>query len=64
MTKKFDIIWAHVAENDLKEIIEYIATDSPAHALKILGLRVAVWVILYLFEHTGEDFQSEVFLVT
>jgi plasmid stabilization system protein ParE len=36
MTKKFDIIWAHVAENDLKEIIEYIAEDSPAHALKIL----------------------------
>jgi len=37
MTKKFDIIWAHVAENDLKEIIEYIATDSPAHALKTLN---------------------------
>jgi plasmid stabilization system protein ParE len=36
MTKKFDIIWAHAAENDLNEIIEYIATDSPAHALKIL----------------------------
>ena len=31
---------------------------------KILGLRVVVWGILYLFEHTGEDFQSEVFLVT
>ena len=37
MTKKFDIVWAHVAENDLKEIIEYIATDSPAHALKTLN---------------------------
>ncbi|MCX5902655.1 MAG: type II toxin-antitoxin system RelE/ParE family toxin [Proteobacteria bacterium] len=39
MTKKFDVIWAHVAENDLKEIIEYIATDSPAsppNALKTL----------------------------
>ena len=37
MTKKLDIVWAHVAENDLKEIIEYIATDSPAHALKTLN---------------------------
>jgi toxin ParE1/3/4 len=36
MSKKFDVIWAHVAENDLKEIIEYIAADSPAQALKIL----------------------------
>jgi toxin ParE1/3/4 len=36
MTKKFDVIWAHVAENDLREIIEYIAADSPAQALKIL----------------------------
>ena len=34
MTQKYDIIWAGVAENDLKEIIEYIAVDSPADALK------------------------------
>jgi len=33
MTQKYDIIWAGVAENDLKKIIEYIATDSPANAL-------------------------------
>ena len=33
MSKKYDIIWAGVAENDLKEIIEYIATDSPTNAL-------------------------------
>jgi plasmid stabilization system protein ParE len=36
MSKKYDIIWAGVAENDLKEIIEYIAIDSPANALKTL----------------------------
>jgi toxin ParE1/3/4 len=36
MSKKLDVIWAHVAENDLKEIIGYIAADSPAQALKIL----------------------------
>jgi toxin ParE1/3/4 len=35
MTPKYDIIWAGVAEIDLKEIIEYIAIDSPAEALKI-----------------------------
>ena len=36
MSQRYQIIWAGVAENDLKEIIEYIATDSPANALKIL----------------------------
>jgi plasmid stabilization system protein ParE len=36
MSKKYDIIWAGVAENDLKEIIEYIATDCRANALKTL----------------------------
>ena len=29
----------------------------------IEGLRVLVWVISYLFEHTGKDFQSQVLLV-
>ena len=36
MSRKYDVIWAGVAENDLKEIIEYIATDSAANALKTL----------------------------
>lgn len=36
MSHKYDIIWAGVAENDLEEIIEYIAIDSPASALKTL----------------------------
>ena len=36
MSQKYDIIWAGVAENDVKEIIEYIAIDSPANALKAL----------------------------
>jgi toxin ParE1/3/4 len=36
MSQKYDIIWAGVAEKDLKEIIEYIAIDSPDQALKIL----------------------------
>jgi toxin ParE1/3/4 len=36
MSHKYDIIWAGVAKNDLKEIIEYIAIDSAAEALKVL----------------------------
>ncbi len=36
MSDNYKIEWAEVAENDLKEIIEYIAEDSPANALKIL----------------------------
>lgn len=36
MTRKYEVIWAGVAENDFKDIIEYIAKDSPAEALKIL----------------------------
>jgi len=36
MSHKYDIIWAGVAGEDLKEIIEYIAIDSPANALKAL----------------------------
>ncbi len=36
MSDNYKIEWAGVAENDLKGIIEYIAEDSPANALKIL----------------------------
>ena len=36
MSDNYKIEWADVAENDLKGIIEYIAEDSPANALKIL----------------------------
>lgn len=36
MDKKYKVMWSNVAENDLKHIIEYIATESPSNALKIL----------------------------
>ena len=36
MSDKYKIEWAGVSENDLKGIVEYIAEDSPANALKIL----------------------------
>ena len=35
MNQLYEIVWARVAENDLNEIIDYIAMDSPANALKI-----------------------------
>jgi len=35
MNRSYEIAWARVAENDLKEIIDYITIDSPANALKI-----------------------------
>lgn len=36
MKPKYKVIWANVAEADLKDIIEYISIDSPQNALKIL----------------------------
>ena len=36
MNPKYKIIWTDVAENDLKNIIEYISVDSPQNAFKIL----------------------------
>ena len=36
MNPIYEIIWARVAENDLKNIIDYISIDSPANALEIL----------------------------
>jgi addiction module RelE/StbE family toxin len=36
MNKKYQVTWAAVAQNDLKQIIEYIAVDSPGNAQQIL----------------------------
>ncbi|HAJ25811.1 MAG TPA: hypothetical protein DCG53_00945 [Syntrophus sp. (in: bacteria)] len=35
MNKKYKVEWAAVAEVDLKQIIDYIAIDSPGNALQI-----------------------------
>ena len=35
MNKKYKVEWAAVAESDLKQIIDYAATDSPSNALQI-----------------------------
>ena len=36
MNPKYKVVWTNVAENDLKEIIDFISIDSPQNALKIL----------------------------
>jgi plasmid stabilization system protein ParE len=35
MNDAYEVIWSHVAENDLRNIIEFIAEDSPANASKV-----------------------------
>jgi toxin ParE1/3/4 len=35
MNKKYEVIWSHIAENDLINIIEYIAVDNISNAVKI-----------------------------
>jgi plasmid stabilization system protein ParE len=35
MSQTYQVVWAGVAEIDLKEIIEFIAIDSPGNASKI-----------------------------
>jgi len=35
MNKKHEVIWSNIAENDLTNIIEYIAVDSISNAVKI-----------------------------
>jgi toxin ParE1/3/4 len=37
MKRRYDVKWAAVAQEDLKQIIEYIARESPGNALLILG---------------------------
>jgi addiction module RelE/StbE family toxin len=36
MSKKYQVAWAAAAKNDLKQIVEYIAIDSPGNASQIL----------------------------
>ena len=37
MRPRHEVIWAEVAENDLKDLIGYIALDNPPKALEILA---------------------------
>ena len=53
MNKKYDIVWSIIAENDLKNIIEYIADDSPPNALKIFKRIKQKASSLYTFPERG-----------
>lgn len=35
MNQIYEIAWTRIAENDLKEVIDYIAIDNPANAFNI-----------------------------
>src|SRR4030042_3952198 len=37
MKPKYKVVWANVAESDLKDIIDYISIDSPQNALNLLN---------------------------
>lgn len=53
MNKTSEVIWANVAENDLKNIIEYIAADNPSDALRIFKNIKQTASNLYIFPEKG-----------
>lgn len=53
MNQKYDVVWSHIAENDLKNILEYIADDSPPNALKIFHRIKQKTSSLYTFPERG-----------
>jgi len=36
MSEKYEVLWAATTEDDLANIVDYVANDSPSNALKIL----------------------------
>ena len=53
MNKKYDIVWSDVAENDLRNIVEYIAEDSPHNASKLFNRIKQKASSLYTFPERG-----------
>jgi plasmid stabilization system protein ParE len=53
MNKKYDVVWSNIAENDLKNSVEYIADDSPPNAVKIFKRIKDRASILYTFPERG-----------
>ena len=35
MINQYEVVWSAIAEDDLKSLIEYVASDSPSDALRI-----------------------------
>jgi addiction module RelE/StbE family toxin len=53
MNSKYKIVWTNVAENDLRNIIEYISVDNPQNALKLLKKIKQTASNLYTFPERG-----------
>jgi plasmid stabilization system protein ParE len=53
MTQKYKVIWADIAEDDLKNIIEYIADDSLLNAQKVFNKIREKASSLYIFPGRG-----------
>ena len=53
MNKKYKVEWAVVAESDLKQIIDYVPTDSPGNALQIFKKIRQKVSNLYAFPERG-----------
>lgn len=58
MSARYLVKWAAVAENDLKQIIDYIAIDSPGNALQILNKIRQKASTLYTFPERGRIVQE------
>ena len=53
MNQKYDVVWSNIAENDLKNIVEYISDDSPPNALRIFKRIKQKASSLYTFPERG-----------
>ena len=45
MSRRYEVIWAGIAENDLREIIEYIAIDNPTNNLAVHQAARTSWPV-------------------
>jgi len=53
MSQKYKVIWADIAEDDLKNIIEYIADDSLLNAQKVFDKITEKASSLYMLPERG-----------
>jgi toxin ParE1/3/4 len=53
MNKKYKVEWASVAENDLKQIMNYVAAESPGTALHLFKKIRQKTSSLYTFPERG-----------
>jgi plasmid stabilization system protein ParE len=54
MNKKYHVKWSAIAQSDLKQIVDYIAIDSPDNALQILKKIREKASDLYTFPDRGK----------